>query len=146
MLLACISLVILIGSAYLLLTGSPLLLMPAVEAINLPAGTLIAWAGLIALPAAIYLFTPQSDRQSSRLNRLAINLLRSDLLLAGSWGLVAYGLSGSWAFTFSGVARSFRGSDAASAAFWGYTVLIVAAALPGLMLLVGRAIQMRTKA
>ena len=123
-----------------------MLLMPAVEAINLPAGTLIAWAGLIALPAAIYLFTPQSDRQSSRLNRLAINLLRSDLLLAGSWGLVAYGLSGSWAFTFSGNAPSFRGGDAASVAFWGYTVLVVVAALPGMMLLVVKAIQTRKKA
>ena len=42
-------------SQYLLISGSPILIEPVLATPGVPAGTLIAWSGLVALPAALLL-------------------------------------------------------------------------------------------
>lgn len=132
MALTCLSLIVLVTSAYLLVTGSPWLTRTVVESINLPLGTLISWAGIIALPSSIYLVSAKHLSRGARFSRFCRLLLRLDLMLAGSWGLVAYGLAGTWAFTFSAGASNFRGSDQASSVFWTYSIAV--AVLPLLVM------------
>ena len=113
-------------SAWLLATGSPWSLIEVTLAPGLPLGTLVAWAGIVALPVASLLgFHRYLDRESrlSRASRFSVLCL---LVLSAAWGLVSYGLAGNWAFNFSNQSVSFRGSVAAGGAFRVYTVAVFA--------------------
>jgi len=133
---AWLSLSVLVACAYLLITGSPWLERRVTESSDVPFGTLIAWAGLIALTSTIYLGSAKHLNGGKRLGRFCKVLLIADLVLAGSWGLVAYGLAGNWAFTFSGRIESFRGGVEASSVFWAYSSAIVMLALLAVALLI----------
>jgi len=133
---ACLSFLVLVACTYLLVTGSPWLEYRLVGAIDFPVGTLVAWLGLIALPSTIHLATATHQSASSTLDRFRSLLLKIDLVLAGSWGVMAYALAGNWAFSFSGWAPSFRGSDKASYLFWTYSIIIVLLALLVMALLI----------
>ena len=53
--LFCLALLIIIVVLYLLITGSPILLDSIdLGVVRFPAGTLLTWLGLIALPTCIY--------------------------------------------------------------------------------------------
>ena len=132
---AWVSASILFGCAYLLISGSATLTRVAIESIGLPVGTLVAWGGIIALPTALYFGPARRLGPSAPLARSCMFLLKAALLLAGSWGLVAYGLAGNWAFTFSGRVPTFRGSEEASIVFWAYSAGVLLVALLALLLL-----------
>lgn len=128
------ALAFLLLAAFLLITGSPLLLIELVDGSGFPFGTLIAWLGITALPLVILtsfsaLYQPKTKQQTTW--RF---LLLGFLLLAVSWGGVAYLLAGNWAFSFSGNSPSFRGSAEASRYFWIFTFVTIA--LPLLFLIV----------
>ena len=109
-------------SQYLLISASPILIRPALVFLDMPAGTLIAWTGLVALPAAVLLARLQW------LGRIGIRALLFALILAGAWGFVCYGLADNWSFNFGAAADGFRGSEAAGRLFWWYS--LTAWALP----------------
>ena len=116
-------------SAWLLATGSPWLLVEVTWAPGLPLGTLVAWAGIVALPVASLLGFHRYLDRDSRLSRASRYSVLCLLVLSAAWGLVSYGLAGNWAFNFSNQSESFRGSVAAGGVFRAYTVMVVAASL-----------------
>ena len=132
---AWVSASILFGSAGLLISGSTWLQLAAIESIGLPIGTLVAWGGIVAFPTALYFGPARRLGRSGLLAKSCMFLLKAALLLASSWGLVAYGLAGNWAFTFSGRALTFRGSDEASVVFWAYSAGVVFVTVLALLLL-----------
>jgi len=132
---AWLSLSVLVACAYLLVTGSPWLERRVIESSDFPFGTLISWAGLIALTSTIYLGSAKHLNGGVRLGRFCKFLLIADLVLAGSWGFVAYGLAGNWTFTFSDQVTSLRGSYRAYSVFWAYSAAIVLLALLSMTLL-----------
>lgn len=118
-----------VASGYLLLTGSPLLLVTAIEAIGLPLGNVIAWTGMASLPLATYLgFHSCLDRDTSRHRALRI-VARVLVALGAAWGFVSYGLAANWAYNFSVRAGGFRGGETAAMIFWGYSFAVVALTL-----------------
>ena len=121
-----LALAVFASSSYLLVTASPWLEMTAVNAIGLPLGNLIVWAGIVALPMASYLGFFEYIHGGARLARVFRWLMFGVLALAGAWGLAAFGLAGNWAFNFSGGPDAFRGSESAFRFFRGYTVFLVA--------------------
>ena len=135
-----IALALLFLVVFLLTTGSPLLLTELSEGSGFPVGTLITWLGITALPLLILtsfsgLFRPKTKQQKAW-----HLLLLGFLLLAISWGGIAYLLAGNWAYSFSGSSPSFRGSSEASRYFWIFTYATVA--LPLLFLIVFGALQL----
>lgn len=107
---------------YVLISSSPVLTRSAFASLGMPAGTLIAWVGLVALPAAALLARLQC------LGRVGIRALLFALILAVAWGFVCFGLADNWSFNFSAAADGFRGSEAAGRLFWWYS--LTAWALP----------------
>ena len=93
---------------------------------TLPAGTIITWAGIIALPVLIYLVIKRLHRPVSGAFRFFRAFILVIIAFAMSWGGVAYYLAGNWAFNFSGSVSTFRGSAAASPYFWNYTYFLLA--------------------
>lgn len=120
------------GCAFLLATGSKWLEVPAVAAIGLPLGNLIAWIGLVALPTAVYFGIGQASPHRGMLDCACRSILLLSLALAVAWEFVCYGLAGNWACNFPGSGDSFRGSNEAAMSFWIYSIVTVA--LPLLVL------------
>jgi len=114
---------------YLLATASPWLLFESARLPGLPLGTLIAWAGIVSLPIASFLGFHRFLNRATRPARVSRSLIIFFLLLCASWGFVAYGLAGNWAFNFSNLTGSFRGSVAAGQIFWAYSKSIFAITL-----------------
>lgn len=85
---------------------------------DMPAGTLIAWVGLVTLPAAALLARLQC------LGRVGNRAMQVVLILAGAWGFVCYGLADNWSFNFGSAADGFRGSEAAGRLFWWYSLTV----------------------
>ena len=130
-----LALLVFAASAYLLVTGSPLLVLIAIEPMGLPLGNLTTWAGIAALPAAARLGFSNylsGDTAGARVSRIITNIL---LVLAMAWGGVSYGLAGNWAFNFSASSETFRGSNFAGEIFQIYTVSIIAITLLWLVVL-----------
>lgn len=122
--LALVAFAVFVGSAFLLITSSPWLVIDLFGLPWLPLGTLIVWAGFVALPAAATLaFSDFLVRKSwrARIARYAMTVV---LLLSGTWGLVGYALAGNWNFNFSNRAESFQGSVRAAEIFWDYSISI----------------------
>ncbi len=112
-------------SLYLLFTGSPLLLLLAIERIGLPLGNVTTWVGMIALVMMVYLGSDRLRHPRSKPDAIYRATWIVLLVLALGWPLVSYALAGNWANTFSGSATSFRGSPAAAKWFMGYSIAVV---------------------
>lgn len=127
------SLVLLVIIAALLLYFEhPLLRHPVL--FGIPFGSLISWAGLVALPAAqlIGLYHKTKRDQDPRIGVFYIASLGA-LTLSLLWGALSYGLSGNWAFVFNQQQGSFVGSNEAESYF--VYLSAATAALPLLILL-----------
>ena len=129
-----IALAIFLSSLYLLISGSSLLALPIGKESGFPFGTLITWAGIIALPTVIYTGLGALHRPGNKVAVWYRKAIKALILLAASWGFVCYYLAGNWAFSFSGSAPSFRGSTEAAPYFWYFSGLVVL--LPLVFLLV----------
>jgi hypothetical protein len=125
-LLTIFQLIIWITCVFLLVSGSPLLGVGFICK-SFPSGTLITWIGLVALPMALYTGFHGLRNPETRIDRFFRKVLLVILILAGSWGILAFLLSGNWAFTFDSSATGFSGSGKASWLFWKITYLIVVA-------------------
>jgi hypothetical protein len=127
-----VALVVLLASAALLVTGSPILMWQLPGFAPWPAGTLIAWAGLVSFPLAVYtglgdLHPPK--RLSEWVTARALKML---LVLALAWGPISYWLAGNFRFNF-GNNDGFRGSETAFFVFLYYSLALVL--LPAAVLL-----------
>lgn len=120
-----VSLLILIISAVLLITGSSVLMVAMVENPFIPLGNIIAWAGIMALPVTIYFGIINLQKPRNYFERLIKYLLLSSIMLAVFWAPISYWLSGNFTFIFT-PQPGFRGSNLASEIFWYFNYFIVA--------------------
>lgn len=118
-----LSICVFLLATFLLVTGSPLLLLEIGNA-GFPFGTLITWLGVIALPLAIYFGSSKLQRPTGKTMRIFRLILLIMIVLACSWGFVSYFLAANWSFSFSNRATHFRGSPAAAWYFWRYAYLV----------------------
>jgi hypothetical protein len=116
---------VVVWSAWLLVTGSPLLTRVAIASRGLPWGTLVAWGGLAALWLAVWLVYPPRDELDEPTVKQLRRSIRWGVFCALTWGLVGHYVATNWAFNFSGEAWTFRGSPGASKLFWLYTKVLV---------------------
>ncbi|MCB0554951.1 MAG: hypothetical protein KDD02_15480 [Phaeodactylibacter sp.] len=119
-----IFLILLVLCAFFLVTGSPLLEKPILREPLFPAGAIIAWVGILALPASIYfgienIYTPRT--KPHRAYNLILKILT---VLALLWGLVCFALADNWNFSFKNQ-EPFRGSTRASVYFWYFNAMVV---------------------
>lgn len=122
-----LSISILIMALALLISASPILLMAILEDPYLPAGTLITWLGLISLALSVKFGIGASCPKWMR------SLILISMILAFSWGMICYLLSGNWAFNFSNI-QEFQGGQTAMKIFWIFTYSV--ASIPILILLI----------
>jgi len=120
------ALAFLLLAVFLLLTGSPLLLIELLEGSGFPLGTLIVWLGMIAIPLVILTGFSGFYQPKTRQQKAWRRLLLGFLLLAICWGGIGYLLAGNWAYNFSGSSPSFRGSPEAGRYFWTFSYATVA--------------------
>lgn len=120
--LLIVSLITLVVTIILLITGSPILTAPISIEPPLPAGTLITWAGMISLPLSIYLgFQP--FRAGERFLAFALQLL---IILAVLWAPLSYLLAGNLSFSFTEKA-GFQGGQTAMRLFWYFNYALATA-------------------
>lgn len=112
-----VSLLVLFGSIYLLLTSSPVLLYPALESPGIPMGTLITWLGFLSLPAMAYFAFPNLLKKGTPLQKWLRAAWIIGLLLAACWPFISYFLAANWSYNFDGAREAFRGSDRAGVYF-----------------------------
>ncbi len=131
-LVLCIMLVL--TAAYLLSTSSTLLIKSIPGLPNLPVGTIITWMGIIGLHLFIYTVIKRIKRSDRKIELAIKNTSQFFLVLSFLWGLISYGLAGTWSYNF-GPKSSFVGSVEAGVVFWTFTKVIVAIPIVLLLLL-----------
>lgn len=129
-----LSALVFVTAVYLLVTGSPLLLISLNERMGLPLGNLVAWLGMLSLvlmvaPGWGSLWVSNADR-----DRVFCRLWWLLLAMVLAWPLIGFALAGNWSNSFSGSAPGFRGSPAASRVMFSYSAAAVI--LPLLFVLV----------
>ena len=109
-------------------------ILPQPGPFGIPYGNLMAWTGLITLPAVqlLGLYHKENREADPRIGIFQTGAWAS-LLLSALWGPMGYGLSGNWSFSFSRHATAFVGSPEA-AEFFRY-LSIATGVLPLLILL-----------
>lgn len=108
---------VVLGTIFLLATGSRLLTLALDWPVAIPLGTFITWAGMICLPLAIHSGIDELQRPTGTLNKILLTMLRAALFMAILWVPISYFLAGNMSFTFSDKA-SFQGSLVAMQWFW----------------------------
>lgn len=97
---------------FLLITGDEILDRQVFGDATFPLGTLIAWGAYLSLSFGIYFSYPAILYPLSGFERFLKAGWLALTLLSILWPVIAYGLSGNWAFTFASDA-GFQGSNAA---------------------------------
>lgn len=123
-----LSLLVFLGSLYLLITGSTLLNYALDDNDSFPLGTLITWAGMISLPLCILLGVKKLRKPSTGFYRFLSLMLKLSLLLGILWAPVCYLLAGNWNYSFS-EKEAFQGGQTAMRIFWRYSAAIPILAL-----------------
>lgn len=118
------SVLLLMAAGTLLLTNAALLYEPLLREPFFPAGTLVAWAGIIALPTSIYFGLKRIRRPGSRISRTFSSLLKFIIVLCWLWGPIGYLFSGSFSFVFEDE-NSFPGGILTAEYFWIFTFFVV---------------------
>jgi hypothetical protein len=90
---------------------------------TLPAGTIITWLGLMAVPSMLYFGIKEFRNPSTPFLRSLRWALTADLLMAILWIPISYALAGNLAFNF-GHAKTGQGSVEAGELFWMFTYSI----------------------
>ncbi len=111
------ALIVTITSIALLVTGSSVLTISLNRDGTIPLGTFITWAGMIALPLAIYWGIEELRRPSNRVDLILSRLLMVIIILGILWVPISYLLAGNISFSFS-EKESFQGGQDAMRWFW----------------------------
>lgn len=74
--------------------------------IQFPLGTIISWS-LLAVYAVI-LYSLVSNNPDKKSHTIARKILSGNIILAISWGLISFFLSGNWAFAFQNSKQNFK--------------------------------------
>ncbi len=122
-----VSLVVFCVASYLLVTAHPVLVQLASDSLGMPWGTLIAWFGLLSLPALVYFLFPGLMNPTTTVLRILKGLWLLSLILALIYPLAGFYLAGNWSYSFRSQAE-FRGSTRASVYYWN--LIKITALLP----------------
>lgn len=112
------SLVIMLFTIVLLVTGSSILTVALDNQNSIPLGTFITWAGIISLPLTIYWGIKELRKPTRPFNTYLAVILKIMLVLAILWVPICYLLSGNISFSFS-EKETFQGGQVAMKWFWG---------------------------
>ena len=128
------ALVVFIIAIGLLVTGSSILTIALDSEGKIPLGNLITWAGMIALPLAVYWGSNSLRNPQGRWPLILSILLKIALVMALLWVPISFFLSGNFNFSFSN-RPEFRGGQTAMKMFWAYSYgVAVLSILPILLL------------
>ena len=122
------SLIILITTSILLITGSSILTLSLAKDSNVPLGTFITWIGFISLPMTLLLGIKRLENPKESKNKIMANALKTCIVLSILWVPISYFLAGNISFTFTEKAE-FRGGQLAMNLFWYYNYFLVGAPL-----------------
>lgn len=119
-----ICLLIVIISAYLLISASPILVVSVSESVHIPVGTFTTWFGIVALSLSICLGFEAFHHPQNRFEWLLKKFMTGIVVLSVLWLPFCYQLAGNWSF-------SFTGGPTAMKVFWFYTYGVVGSSLVG---------------
>ena len=97
---------ILLFTAYLLYFNLELLGKSIVPNKEIPIGNFIIWLGFVSYSFLMIQIYPLNT--SNTFNVVLRKVLQANVILSVSWGLVAYFLSGNWAFSFKNDPVKFK--------------------------------------
>ena len=109
-----ISILTLITSLVLLITGSSILNLSVLE---IPLGNIITWLGFIALQFTFFLIHNGFKKSQSFLGKIIKYLMYILIIVSILWFVIAYILSGNINFNFK-TSNDFIGSPKASILYW----------------------------
>jgi hypothetical protein len=111
------SLVVLILTIILLVSGSSILTIPLDKNNSIPLGTFITWAGIISFPTAVYTGIKDLRSPLGAFYKYLSYILKGLLILAILWVPICYLLAGNISFSFA-EKESFQGGQLAMKWFW----------------------------
>jgi hypothetical protein len=114
--------------AGLLISGHPVLLYALMEDPYLPAGNILTWAGIIALPTSIFLGIRRLQNPETRLDIVFSKIIIFLIFVAILWAPVSFLLAGNLSNSFSEKA-TFQGGQEAMRLFWSFSYFSVGAPL-----------------
>lgn len=120
-----ISLIVFIGTGFLLLTGSSVLTISLSRSTNIPLGTFTTWAGIASLPLALYFGIRKLREPTSIKDRFLAYILKILIGLAILWMPICYLLAGNISFSFTEKAE-FQGGQLAMQIFWYFSYFVAA--------------------
>lgn len=106
----------------LFITGSTLLTYALADGV--PLGTFITWAGLIAVPTAIYYGIEELRNPSVKVIKYLSWILKLIYFLSILWVPISYLLAGNISFNFR-ESPTFQGGQTAMQVFWVFTYGLV---------------------
>ena len=113
-----LSLIILVASTYLLVTGSPVLMWNMKGKLPIPFGNITTWLGFIALNTTIRTGLSSIYSPIKRVHIGLSKVLNLALVIAVFWIPIGYLLSGNLSNSF-GTGTGFQGSQTSMRIFWG---------------------------
>ena len=111
------ALIVTLSTLLLLATGSSLLTLAIDPNKSIPFGTLLTWAGMMALPLSLYWGIKELRKPTKTPNRLLSACIKILILLGILWVPISYLLAGNLSFSFS-EKDTFQGGQAAMRWFW----------------------------
>lgn len=114
------SLIVMLLTVILLITGSPLLNITLDDDDAVPLGTFITWFGIISLPLSINWGIIELRNPKTYFTRYLAILLRIMLVIAVLWMPICYFLSGNLSFSFN-EKDTFQGGQLAMRWFWRFS-------------------------
>ncbi len=126
--LRILPLLLLIGSAILMLEGLALLNETLFKGSELLWGTLVVWVGIIMLPFSILMGIRIIRKPISSAYRFYHRVFLLLSLLSVTWGLVSFLLAGNWAYTFA-ISSGFKGREQAFNLFLYFTAILISLTL-----------------
>ncbi len=98
--------VLVIFTAYLLFINTDLLARSIIPDRELPFGNFIIWLLLTLYALLMLQLFPQ--KETNAVKTVMVKILQLNILLALFWGLIAFLLSGNWAFSFKNAPLEFK--------------------------------------
>lgn len=88
--------------AYLLVTGSEVLLKPLTSSPFIPMGSFLVWTGLVTIAYSVYRYFVKRSQHHPNLYPSVVGKYAGFfcLIMALLWGFISFKISGNWSFEF----------------------------------------------
>ncbi|MBB6460317.1 hypothetical protein [Flammeovirga kamogawensis] len=113
-------------SIYLTISNANILNIEIISSIRLSLGTLINWAGIVALPLMIYYGNNSINKPILPIDFQFKSTNKFLIGYASLWGIVSYLLTNTWSFTLQEMRQSFNLSfDNSNGLYWINTISVL---------------------